>query len=159
MAGLKNNVSVELDDLDIKILCMLLEDSRLSFHKIAKRLKVSVGTVQKRAGDLENRGFLKGYTAILDPVKLGYTMTTVIFVQTEGGHHDYVENLVAKAVNVISMYEITGDFDLVIIAKFKENSDLISFIKQLLLTRFVRRTATDIALNIMKEDDSSLVIG
>ena len=136
-----------------------MEDSRLSCHKIAIRLKISVGTVQKRIEDLQNGGILKGYTAVLDPVKLGYTMTTAIFVQAESGYLDDLKNVIAKATNVTSMYETTGDFDLLLIAKFKESSDLISFIKQLLLTPHVRRTTTDIVLEIIKEDASSLITG
>jgi DNA-binding Lrp family transcriptional regulator len=136
-----------------------MEDSRLSCHKIAIRLKISVGTVQKRIEDLQNGGILKGYTAVLDPVKLGYTMTTAIFVQAESGYLDDLKNVIAKATNVTSMYETTGDFDLLLIAKFKESSDLISFIKQLLVSPHVRRTFTDIVLEIIKEDSSSLVTG
>ncbi len=159
MVALKNNVADNLDNIDIKILNLLQEDSRSSFHEIAKSLKISLGTVHKRVEDLENRGLLKGYTAVLDPVKLGYAMSTVIFIQTEGGHLDYVENIISKAANVTSIYEITGDFDLVIVAKFKDSADLSSFIKQLLTIRHVRRTVTDVALNIIKEEASPAVIG
>ena len=156
---LKDNIAEKLDNIDINILHLLQEDCRLSCHKIAIRLKISVGTVLKHVEDMQNRGLLKGYSAVLDSVKLGYMMTTVIFVQTEGGHHDYIKNIIVNETNVTSSYDITGNFDLVLIAKFKESSDLISFIKRLLLIPHVRRTATDIVLNIIKEDASSLVIG
>ena len=99
---LKNNVAEKLDNIDINILHLLQEDCRLSCHKIAIRLKISVGTVLKHVEDMQNRGLLKGYSAVLDSVKLGYMMTTVIFVQTEGGHHDYIKNIIVNETNVTS---------------------------------------------------------
>jgi DNA-binding Lrp family transcriptional regulator len=36
--------------------------------------------------NLEEKKFVKGYTVLLDPVKLGYSMTALILIQTEGAH-------------------------------------------------------------------------
>jgi DNA-binding Lrp family transcriptional regulator len=54
--------------------------------------------------------------------------------------------------HVISVYDITGDFDFAVIARFKDKESLNAFIKSLLAAPYVKRTVTHIALNVIKED-------
>ena len=89
---------------------------------------------------------------IVDPVKAGYGLTAVILIQAEGQHLQKVEDEVAKISNVISVYDITGDFDIALIARFKDRSGLNVFIKGLLVIPYVKRTVTDVVLNVIKED-------
>ncbi len=69
---------VELDEVDKAILRELLVDARLSFREIARRVGVSTATVANKIRRLEEAGIIKGYTAIIDPEKLGYDVTAVI---------------------------------------------------------------------------------
>ena len=55
-----------VDELDKRILSVLLEDGRASCREIARILGVSPATVAKRLKKLENSGLVKGYTALLD---------------------------------------------------------------------------------------------
>ena len=61
-----------------------------------------------RIKNLEDKGLLKGYTALLDPVKLGYDLTAVIFIQTKGGYLKNLSNELSQMANVIAVYEITA---------------------------------------------------
>jgi len=63
-----------LDELDTKIVKILLENGRLSSRKIAERLGISVGTVINRIQKLESEGIITGYTALLDHERLGYDL-------------------------------------------------------------------------------------
>jgi len=136
----------------MKIISLLQEDCRLSFNKIAQKLGISVGTALNRVKSLEDKGVLKGYTAIVDPNKVGYGLTAVILIQAEGKHLLDVEEEVAKINNVISVYDVTGDFDFVVIARFKDRESLNAFIKHLLTVPYIKRTVTNVALNVIKED-------
>ena len=142
----------KIDKIDLQIINLLQEDSRLSFNKMAKELGISVGTAYNRIKNLEERGILRGYTAIVDPVKVGYTLTAIILIQAEGKHLLDVENEVAKMSNVISVYDITGDFDIAVVARFKDRFGLNAFIKNLLTMPYVKRTVTNVVLNVVKED-------
>jgi DNA-binding Lrp family transcriptional regulator len=124
----------------------------LSFNKIAHKLGISVGTAVNRVKSLEDRGILKGYTVIVDPNKVGYTQTVIVLGQAEGKYLSEVEKEVAKMDHVISVYDITGDFDFAVIARFKDKESLNAFIKSLLAAPYVKRTVTHIALNVIKED-------
>ena len=141
-----------LDEIDLRIIALLQEDSRLSFNKIANRLEVSVGTAYNRVKNLEAIGIVKGYTVTLDPSKLGYGLTAIIMIQAEGGHLTEVDQEIAKNVNVIAIYDITGDYDAAVVAKFKDRSGLNDFIKSLLATPHIKRTVTSVALDIIKEE-------
>lgn len=142
----------KLDKLDLKIIELLQEDSRLSFNKIASELKISTGTAFNRIKNLEDKGILKVYTVLLDHLKLGYTMTALILVQSEGARIVDAENEIAKIDNVIAVYDITGDFDIAVMARFKNREELNAFVKNLLSLPFIKRTVTSVALNVIKED-------
>lgn len=141
-----------LDDVDFKILDLLQKDSRLSYRKIADKLGISIGTVYNRVKTLEEKGVLRGYTTLVDSAKIGYDLTALILIQAEGKHLVEVENEIAKMGNVISVYDITGDFDVAVIARFKDRSNLNQFIKSLLGIPYVKRTVTNVVLNVVKED-------
>lgn len=136
----------------MQILALLQEDSRLSFNKIAGRLGVSVGTAYNRLKNLEAAGIVKGYTVLLDSNKLGYDLTAIILIQVEGGHLEEVETQIAKSTDVIAVYDITGEYDAALVTKFKDRSMLNDFVKRLLFSPHVKRTVTNVALNVVKED-------
>ena len=141
-----------IDDLDMKIITLLQDDSRLSFNKLAGKLGVSVGTAYNRVKDLEKRGIVKAYTVVLDSARLGFELTALILIQADGKHLEEVEAEIAKATSVIAVYDITGDYDAAIITKFKDRASLNDFVKNLLSAPNIKRTVTNVALNIIKED-------
>lgn len=138
--------------MDFKIISLLQEDSRRSFSKIANELGIAAGTAYNRVKILEEKGILKGYTITVDPVKLGYSLTALILVQAEGKHLLEVEEKVARLSDVICVYDITGDYDVAVVARFRDRTTLNKFIKNLLTSPYVKRTVTNVVLNVIKED-------
>jgi Lrp/AsnC family transcriptional regulator for asnA, asnC and gidA len=149
---LKTCSSKTLDDVDLQIVSLLQEDSRLSFNKLANKLGVSVGTAYNRVKNLEATGVVKGYTVVLDPTKLGFELTAIILIQAVGRHLAEVEKEIAKTANVVAVYDIAGEYDAAMVAKFKDRSSLNDYLKNLLATPYVKRTVTNVALNIVKEE-------
>jgi DNA-binding Lrp family transcriptional regulator len=148
----KTNLIENVDDVGLQIINLLQEDCRLRFNKIASKLGISAGTAFNHVKNLEKKGTLKSFAVILYWIKLGYSLTAVILIQAEGGHLMDIEREIAKTVNVVAVYDITGDFDAVVVTKFKDRNSLNTFIKNLLSTPHVRRTVTNVALNVIKED-------
>jgi len=149
---LEFSLNQKLDEIDFKILKLLQEDSRTSYRKIADTLGVAVGTVYNRIKRLEDEGVFKAYTVMVDPTKIGYDLTAVILIQAGGPHLAEVEKEIARSDYVTCIYDITGDFDIAVIAKFKNRSMLDNFIKGTLKMPHVTRTVTNVALNVVKED-------
>jgi len=148
----KSEAPLPLDDVDRKILALLQENARISFRDIADAVGVSVGTVHNRIKKLENLNIIKGYTTLLDPYKLGFELTALILMQVDGAHIIEVEREIAKHREVCGVYDITGDFDILVIARFRTREELNNFIKSILKLPHIKRTVTSIALNIVKEN-------
>ena len=142
-----------MDDKDIKILTHLLIDARQSARQLAHRMGVSTVTMISRIKKLEQSKIIQGYYARLDHELLGYDITAIIEIKTTKGKMLEIENKIAKQDNVIAVYDITGDADTIVIAKFKDRKSLSSFVKKLLEIPNVENTVTHIVLNTIKEDD------
>ncbi len=149
---MENGSPENIETIDIEILRLLQEDARLSYNTIARKLGISVGTAFNHVKTLEKKGVLKGYTIVIDPDKMGYGLTVLILIQAEGGHIADIETEISKTANVLALYNITGDYDAAAIIKFKDRADLNVFLKHLLSTPHVRRTVTNVALDVIKED-------
>jgi DNA-binding Lrp family transcriptional regulator len=141
-----------MDEIDIKILKELVNDARLSYNEIARRIGIAVGTVAARITNLEKQGVIKGYSAIVDGEKLGYDVVAVIEVTVSGGKLTEVEEEVAKNPNVYAVYDVTGPSDVMLITRFKNRRELSKFVKSILALKFVERTITHVVLATVKED-------
>jgi DNA-binding Lrp family transcriptional regulator len=141
----------KVDDIDLKIIRTLEDDSRVSLRKLAQKLGLTPNILNNRIKSLENEGVIRGYTPIVDSAKMGYLLTAIIMIQVEGDHMVEVENEIAKESNVLSVYDITGEYDAIVFAKFRDNAALNGFLKKLLTERYIKRTTTLVALNAVKE--------
>ena len=65
-----------------------------------------------------------------------------------------VEHEIAKIPNIFSVYDITGEYDALILARFKNRGDLSKMIKEINTSPYIERTNTHLVLNVIKEDNS-----
>lgn len=149
---------VEIDAVDKKLLIELLRDSRVSLRRLAEEMNVSPATLHNRLLRLMQEGVVKGFTALLDYTKLGYSLTSIIMAKVDGKHLVEFEKEIANYDNVVAVYDIVGEYDVAIIAKFRSVEDLDTFLKNLLKNPKVERTHTSIVLNVVKEDPRIRVI-
>lgn len=141
-----------LDSVDLAIIRELIRDGRASYRSIARRLGISVATVASRVAALEKGGIIKGYTTLVDYEKLGYEITAIIELTISKGKLIEVQRQVAEKPNVSSVYDVTGETDSIIVARFKSREELNKFVKWLLSIPYVERTLTHLVLGIVKED-------
>lgn len=143
---------MEIDEVDKKILNVLLKNPKLSVRDIAKLVGVSSVTVLKRIKHLEKEGVIKSYTAYLDYSKTGYDLEVIIKIRVSKGKLFEVEEKIAVHKNIFAVYDITGDFDVIVIARFKNRKSLDAFLKKIQTYSFVERTETAMILNTIKEE-------
>jgi len=141
-----------MDKIDEKILKNLLVDARLSARQLSLKLGVSTVTVLSRIKKLEKEKIIKGYTSVLNHEKLGYDLTAVIEIIAKKDKLVQVEDELSGIENVCAVYDVTGNTDTMIIAKFKGREDLSKFIKNLSAISNVESTITHVVLNTVKED-------
>src|SRR3989338_10256738 len=144
---------MEIDSTDKKIVNIVLENSRLSLRQIAKKAKVSVVTVLNHMKRLEKEGLLKKYTAKIDYEKAGFDVEVLIEIRISKGKLFEVENKIAIHPNVFAVYDLTGSFDCLILARFQNRRQKDSFLKKIQTHEFVERTETKFILNTIKEEN------
>ncbi len=140
-----------IDRLDIEILVELQKDARKSLREMAEKLGVAEGTVYNRINKLKRLGIIKKFIPIVDHSKLGFDLTAIIGITAEGGHLIEVEELLAKEPNVTAVYDVTGEFDVITVARFRSRDELNSFVKRIAGLEHVKRTYTMLVLNVVKE--------
>ena len=77
----------KLDEIDHKILDLLIENTRMPFTDIAKSLDISAGTVHIRVRKMEEAGIIKGSSLSVDYEKIGYTFVAYVGIYLEKNHH------------------------------------------------------------------------
>ena len=142
---------MKIDKIDEEILKNLSKDARLSARQIAIRLEMSTVTILTRIKKLEKEKIIKGYTTLIDHEKIGYDLTAIIEIIAKKDILAIEEKL-AKTDNVCGVYDITGNTDTVIVAKFRGRNELSHFVKTISSMENVENTITHIVLNTVKED-------
>ena len=141
-----------LDDIDKKILSELLVDSKRSHRDIAKAVGVSAATVINHVTRLESAGVIKDFSVRLDFERLGFDLTVITEMTVSRGKLLETQREIAKMPCVCGVYDVTGEIDSIVIAKFRNRRELGEFPKNLLSMPFVERTNTHVVLNTVKED-------
>jgi DNA-binding Lrp family transcriptional regulator len=130
--------------------CLQMQDFHI--ERIADEIGVSAPTVLARVKKLEKDRVIKFYSAILDHEKLGYDLTAIIEVTSVKGKIAEVEKHISEFSNVCAVYDIGGLTDMIVVAKFKNRSQLSNFVKKDLTLPYVERTNTHVVLLTVKEE-------
>lgn len=143
---------LEFDELDKKIVQIIVDDSRLSYRELARRLGVSVSTAIERLNRLESEGVIENYSAFINPIKVGYPLTVVIEITGTTIKTTTIDKYLSTLPNVCSVYSVAGRVDIFVIARFRNIEELSSFVRELQKRKGIARTETLLVLNIQKED-------
>ena len=145
-----------LDEIDRKIIRVLEKDARTSLRKISELVDVSLGTVSNRVKKMERNGVIMGYSVILNPDEIGWELNVVIGLRIQKGRLIEIQEKIAKDSRVHGVYDVTGDFDSMVIARAKNRNDLDDLSKNVLSIDGVERSITHLVLNTVKEKTATL---
>lgn len=148
---------LELDETDKRILNLLNKDARMSFRHISRELNMSLTKVTSHVKKMEKEGVIKGYIPLLDPEKLGFDMLVIIGLDISKVEIVEIQKKIAKDPHVLAAYNTIGQWDSVIIARFKSRVDLDTFIHKVLGISGVDKTYTQLVLNIVKDEKRILM--
>tara|TARA_B100001250_G_C19663194_1_gene728080 strand:+ start:549 stop:1040 length:492 start_codon:yes stop_codon:yes gene_type:complete len=143
---------MNLDDVDRAILSSLLEDARASQRKLSREVGVAQGTITNRIRRLEENGVIKGYSAVINPEGVGWGMTIMAGLRIAKGRMIDVQQKIASDPRVFSVYDVTGDWDSIILARVQNRADLDDLTKTVFTLEGVTRSFTHVVLNTVKED-------
>ena len=106
---------VEIDDLDKKILSLLMKDAKMPYTDIAKQLFVSGGTIHVRMKKLEQIGLVKGATLLVDYSKLGFDVEAFLGIYLDKSSlYEEVAAAMKAIPEIVSAHYITGNYSIFI---------------------------------------------
>src|SRR5581483_1107727 len=102
-------MSQALDDVDRKILRALQQNARTSNSEIARQLGMVPSAILERIRKLEERGYIEGYEARLNPKLLGRGLVAFIFVKLEERGHEDAAGLLARVPEILEVHCVAGE--------------------------------------------------
>ncbi len=141
------------ENLDAKLVNALLDNGRASLRSLAEELDVSVTTVSNHLSDLEAEGVIDGYTPRVNYDSLDYDVTAVIQLKVEGTALPDITETLRQHRQMMSVYEVTGDYDVIAIGKFKDTDGMNDQIKALLTDPDIKESNTSVVLNAVTENE------
>jgi len=141
-----------LKSKDIELLRCLNKNGKASQRELAASTGTALGTVNSHIKSLEKENIIKGYYAELNPEKVGYNLTAIINLRISKGKIMDLQDSIAKHPQVFGVYDVTGEWDSLILARFKNRQEMDSFIKTTLSQKNVERSNTSLVLNTVKEE-------
>lgn len=151
----------DLDDIDKAILNLLQEDSTLPLKTVSERVHVSVATAQRRIQMLISSGVITKQVAIVNPNKVGYGLTAVVMIEMERSNtsmQQRFERLMDAQPRVMSCYEVSGDFDFMLMVNARNMSDYHQFTRNLLTyENNVRNFKSQFVMNFTKSGTKILL--
>ncbi|RTL56387.1 MAG: Lrp/AsnC family transcriptional regulator [Rhodocyclaceae bacterium] len=106
-----------LDQTDIRILEVLQENGRISNVDLATRVNLSPSPCLARVKELEKSGLIDRYVAVLNPLKVGLSVSVFIHIRLEKQIEEALENFesaIRAYPEVMECYLMTGDSDYMI---------------------------------------------
>ncbi len=105
----------EIDNVDLKILSLLMDDAKIPYTEIAKKVYVSGGTVHVRMKKLEEMGVVTGTTLNMDYAKLGYDVTCFLGIYLQKSSlYDEVVEMLQDIPEIVKIHYTTGNYNIFI---------------------------------------------
>jgi len=106
---MSSNPKEQIDQTSHKILRYLMDEGRLSYSELGRRIALSTPAVIERVQRLEEAGVIQGYHADVDPLRLGYTLTAFLRLHTTPESYPEVRALIENLPEVLECYHVTGE--------------------------------------------------
>jgi len=140
-----------LDEIDIKILRILQENSRTPLREISKEVGLAESTVYERIKKLKEKGVIKKFTVILDAEALGFNILAIVLIKARAGKYTHVAEELKKHSEIVEVYETTGGYDMIAKIRTWDNESLNEFLDEIGEVDGVEATQTMVVLKVHKE--------
>ena len=117
-----------IDEIDNRIVNLLLEDGRMSYSDIAEKVGLSRTAVKTRIATLERNGIIKGYKAIIDPQAAPEMMTFVVNIETKAENFEECKRILTESKETVTIIHTTGNCHLVAICLSPDVKTMRTFV-------------------------------
>jgi Lrp/AsnC family leucine-responsive transcriptional regulator len=146
-----------LDEKDARILEILQKDGRTANVDLARAVELTPSATSERLRKLEERGLIKGYTALLDPRALGLGLVAFIFMRVDDpedliGRAEGTAEALSALPSVLELHHLAGEDCFLVKVRARDTDDLYRILRDE-FGRFkaIKGTRTTIVLKTVKE--------
>ena len=150
-----------LDKLDRNILNVLQQDAMIPLKELSEKVNSSVATCQRRVQALTDSGVITKRVAVVSPKAVGRTISVFVMVEMDNQHSYYQEQFERKMRQedeVVSCYEISGDYDFMFLLHAKDMESYHSFTRRVLTGEFHVRTYKSLFIMNFTKADSGIIL-
>ncbi len=117
--------SLEIDELDRKILSLIMNNARTPFLEVARECKVSGAAIHQRVQRLQSMGVIKGSEFVINPSKVGYMTCAYIGIYLkEASFFDSVVDQMRQIPQIVECHYTTGSYAIFIKIYAKSNEHM-----------------------------------
>ncbi|MDO9361570.1 MAG: Lrp/AsnC family transcriptional regulator [Sphingopyxis sp.] len=138
--------SINLDEVDERLLTLLRDDARQTIAQLAKELGISRGQIYSRLARLEEENVVAGYTVRLGNAFAASRVRAHMMIKTLPRFHREVEQALAAFALVQAIHAISGEYDIIAMLEAEDGAQLNELIDEIGLLDGVERTTTSVIL-------------
>ena len=113
-----------LDNLDQKIVSLLIRNARMSYSEIGQQVGISRVAVKMRVQALEQKGIIEEYTTVINPQKISGAVSCYFEIETKPDTLGDVADILSKNDTVTQIYRVTGKSRLHVHAVAASNEEM-----------------------------------
>lgn len=139
-----------IDSLDVRILCILREDSRTSNAEIARILETSEATIRRRIKGMIDKGIIVGFSTFINYALIENPVKAYIHLKVRTERMEIVIEKIREHDMLLALYRVTGEYDLLCVTLFNSMDGLHEFIDYFLGIDGIIETNTQIVMKAHK---------
>jgi Lrp/AsnC family transcriptional regulator for asnA, asnC and gidA len=139
-----------MDSMDVSILCILRDNSRISNAEIARMLQTSEATVRRRIKDLIEKGIIAGFSTYINYSLIENPVKAYIHLKCKTEKMNGIIEQISGHEMLVALYRVTGEYNLLCVTLFSSMPGLHEFIDYFLGLEGIIETNTQIVMKAHK---------
>lgn len=141
------------DHLDEHLVNALLDDGRATISELAESVNASVTTVSNHLHQLEEEGLIRGFAPLVNYEAFGYDVMTISHLKVDGNALETTIEWLADHDRFVSIFEVTGDHDIMVIGTFRDTEEMNDHLKEFLAFQHITETNTSMVLTTVRQHE------
>jgi DNA-binding Lrp family transcriptional regulator len=139
-----------IDNLDVSILDILRDNSRISNAEIARILKTSEATIRRRIKSMIDKGIIEGFSTYINYSLIENPVKAYIHLKIRTERMDAVVDRIKSHDMLLALYRVAGEYDILCVTLFSSMNGLHEFIDYFLEIDGIIETNTQIVMKAHK---------
>jgi Lrp/AsnC family leucine-responsive transcriptional regulator len=121
-----------VEEINRKIIALLAADGRMSFTELARQTGLSVSAAQQRVRRLEQRGVIRGYSAVISPEEIGLPLTAFVSITPfDPAAPDDAPDRLAHLAAIEACHSVAGDENYILKVRVASPAELEDLLQEI----------------------------